>query len=171
MTVKQIKDDVVASIVYTLTVDGEEIEHLEEDDAIEYLHGAGNIVPGLEVKLTGKRIGDGFGLILKPEDAYGEHDEALIEQIPREDFEGVDALRPGMEVELESDDGYLFDVTIREITDEVVVVDFNPPLAGKTLDYNVKVVGLRAATEEELETGIPASLVEALEHSGSEIEE
>ncbi len=163
MAVKQIKDDVVASIVYTLMVDGEEIEHLEEDDAIEYLHGAGNIVPGLEEVLTGKQVGDGFELMLKPEDAYGKYDEELIERIPREDFEGADALQPKMEVELESDDGYLFDVTIREITDEDVVVDFNPPLAGKTLDYNVKVVGLRAATEEELEAGIPASLVEALE--------
>lgn len=160
--VDKIQDGVVASIGYTLTVDGEVVEDISADDAIEYLHGEENIVPGLEAALEGKAAGDTFEVTVAPEDGYGEYVEDDIEHVPASDFDGIDELEVGMELEIMDEDGEFFEATVLEINDQDVVLDFNPPLAGKTLNYRVQVVSVREATDEEKEMGIPASLMEEL---------
>ncbi len=162
--VEQIENGVVAGLSYTLKVDGDVVEMADADNVLEYLHGAENIVPGLEKVLTGKKVGDKFEVTLAPADAYGEYDDELLEAIDRADFDGIDGIEPGVEILLEDEDGDMFEVLVREVTADAVIVDFNPPLAGKTLTYSVEVISLRNATEEELETGVPASLFDELSH-------
>jgi FKBP-type peptidyl-prolyl cis-trans isomerase SlyD len=158
MAVERIKDGVIVSIAYVLTVAGQEEERVGADDPLEYLHGAWNIVPGLEAALAGKKIGDKISVTLSPEEAYGEYHEDNVESIAREDIPDAMTLKPGMVVELEDDQGYVFDATVLEVNDQAVVLDFNPPLAGKTVSYAVEVIGLREADAEELEHGHPHSL-------------
>lgn len=155
MALERIEDGVVVSIAYVMTVDGKEEERVTADDPLEYLHGAENLVPGLENALAGKQVGEKFTITISPDEAYGDYDEEDIETISRSDVPGGETLTPGMEVELEDEEGYLYDAVVREVTDETVVLDFNPPYAGKSLTYEVEVVALRPATEEELEHGHP----------------
>jgi FKBP-type peptidyl-prolyl cis-trans isomerase SlyD len=158
MTIEKIQDGVVVSLVYTLMVDGEEVDRAETDDPLEYLHGAENIVPGLEEALTGKKVGDKISVTLKPEDGYGEYDEEDIEVVDSEEIPDANMLRQGMVIEAEDEYGNFSLGTVREIADGKIVLDFNPPLAGKTLTYNVEVLGLREADQEELAHGHPHGL-------------
>jgi FKBP-type peptidyl-prolyl cis-trans isomerase SlyD len=153
--VERIEDGVVVSLAYTLTVDGTVVETASADAPLEYLHGAENLVPGLERALTNKMIGDKFSITLQPEDAYGDYDEDDIETIDRNEFPDDETLEPGMVVVLEDEDGYEVEAIVSEVTSNAVVLDFNPPLAGKTVTYTVEVVELREADEEELEQGYP----------------
>jgi FKBP-type peptidyl-prolyl cis-trans isomerase SlyD len=155
MTSENIKDGMIVSLAYTLTADGQEVERATADDPLEYLHGAENIVPGLERALAGKKVGDRFTITLEPEDAYGEYDDEDLDEIDREEF--PDEIEVGMEMLLEDDDGNLYEATVKEISDDMVVLDFNPPLAGKTVTYEVEVVSMRPADEEELAHGHPHS--------------
>lgn len=149
----QIADGKVVSLNYKLTVDGEEIARTEPGEPMDYLHGVGEILPGLEAALTGKKAGDTFNITLAPEDAYGDYDEEDVEEIDRSDIPNADELEVGMVVEVEDEDGYSYTAQVAEISDDVVVLDFNPPLAGKTLTYDVEVLAVRDATAEELEHG------------------
>jgi FKBP-type peptidyl-prolyl cis-trans isomerase SlyD len=158
MAVDKIAEGVVVSMTYVLTVDGEEVGRANADEPLEYLHGAENIVPGLEAALEGKVIGDTVHVVVPPEDAYGYYDEDEVDEFDLEDIPGGEALEPGMMVEVEDDDGYIYTGTVMEVTEDSIVVDFNPPLAGKTLTFDVQVVGLREADAEELEHGHPHSL-------------
>jgi len=160
--VDKIEKGVVAEIAYTLTVDGEVYETVERDEAIEYLHGEEKIVPGLEAALAGKAAGESFDLTVQPEDGYGEYDDEAIEHVPADEFDGMDQLEVGMELEIMDEDGEFFEATVLEVSNSEIVLDFNPPLAGKVLEYQVEILSLREATEEELEMGIPASLMEEL---------
>jgi FKBP-type peptidyl-prolyl cis-trans isomerase SlyD len=149
----KITDGVVVSLDYVLTVDGETLAKTEPGDPMEYLHGAEEILPGLETALDGKQVGDKFSVTLQPEDAYGDYDDEEREEIDRADIPNIDELEVGMEVEVEDEDGYAYRAMVLEIGPKIVVLDFNPPLAGKILTYDVEVVGIREATEEELEHG------------------
>jgi FKBP-type peptidyl-prolyl cis-trans isomerase SlyD len=149
----KITDGVVVSLDYVLTVDGETLAKTEPGDPMEYLHGAEEILPGLEAALDGKQVGDKFSVTLQPEDAYGDYDEEEREEIDRADIPNIDELEVGMEVEVEDEDGYAYRAMVLEIGPKIVTLDFNPPLAGKTLTYDVEVVGIREATPEELEHG------------------
>lgn len=155
MSLDQITDGVVASIAYTLRVDGVEVEEATTDDPLEYLHGADNIVPGLERELTGKRVGDRFSVTLQPEDAYGEYDAEDVEIIDRSDL--PETVEPGMEILIEDEEGFMYEAVVKEVTNDGVVLDFNPPLAGKVITYDVEVVALRQADDEELDHGHPHS--------------
>ena len=157
-----LKQDMVGMIAYTLTVDGSVVEVIEPNDAVEYLHGAENLVPGLETALEGKKTGDKFDVTVQPEDGYGEYDEEEIEEMDLSEFEDMGEIRPGMEIELMDEDGDIFEATVLEINDGTVRLDFNSPLAGKVLNYSVEVVNVREATDEELDMGLPASLIEEL---------
>ncbi len=158
MAVDKITDGVVVSMTYTLTVDGEEVGTAGADDPLEYLHGADNIVPGLEAALVGKQVGDKVHVVVPPADAYGDYDDDEIDEFDLDEIPGGENLEAGMIVEVEDDDGYVYIGTVMEIEDEVVVVDFNPPLAGKTLTFDVQVLSIREANEEEKEHGHPHSL-------------
>ncbi len=150
---QKITDGMVVSLNYVLTVDGETVAQTEDGDPMEYLHGSEEILPGLEAALGDKQVGDKFSVTLAPEDAYGEYDDEDVEEIDREDIPNVDELEVGMVVEVEDEDGYAYMAQVREIGDKVVVLDFNPPLAGKMLTYEVEVLAVREATEEELDHG------------------
>lgn len=160
MAVQKITDGVVVSLAYVLTVDGEEVERVERDDPLDYLHGAENIVPGLEAALSDKKVGDHLDVTLTPEEGYGDYYEDEIETIAREDIPDADALEVGMVVEIEDEDGYWYEATVTDITPKAIVLDFNPPLAGKSLHYEVQVVALRPADDLELEHGHPHSMDE-----------
>jgi FKBP-type peptidyl-prolyl cis-trans isomerase SlyD len=153
MAVDRIEDGVVVSLAYVLTVDGQEIARTDEGESMDYLHGAENIVPGLEKALTGKQVGDKLQVTLPPEDAYGDYDEENVEELDREDVPQADSLEKGMVIEVEDEEGFVYLAFVREVTDDMVVLDYNPPLAGKTLTYEVEVLGLREADEEELAHG------------------
>ncbi|MGJ3238753.1 MAG: FKBP-type peptidyl-prolyl cis-trans isomerase [Anaerolineae bacterium] len=160
-----LKENKIGTIAYEIYVDGELLETVTEDNAIEYLHGGDNIVPGLERALEGKSAGDTFDVTVAPEDAYGDYDEDLIEEIPAADFafDEADAeLEAGLEVEMMDEDGNIIEGTIIGVEGEMVLVDLNPPLAGKTIRYAGKVLGVREPNEEELEWGFPESLLDEL---------
>jgi len=148
-----IADGLVVSLAYILKVDGEEVDRAERDDPFEYLHGADNIVPGLETALTGKRVGDTFKISVPPADGYGEYDEEEIEELSRSELPGAEKLEPGTVVQLEDEDGYVYMATVARVTPSTIVLDFNPPLAGKTLDYDVEVLAIRPATDDEIAHG------------------
>jgi FKBP-type peptidyl-prolyl cis-trans isomerase SlyD len=158
MTVEKIQDGVVVSLAYTLTVDGEEVDRADASDPLEYLHGAENIVPGLEEALAGKKVGDKVSVTLQPDQAYGEYDEDDIEVVDRDEVPDSDMLKAGMLIEAEDEAGNVSLGIVREINDDQIVLDFNPPLAGKTLTYNVEVLGLREADQDELAHGHPHGL-------------
>ena len=158
MAIERIEDGVVVSLAYVLTVDGDEIARTEPGETMDYLHGAENIVPGLEAALTGKSVGDKFAVTLEPDDAYGEYDEENVEELDREDVPQADELEKGMVIEVEDEEGFVYLAFVREVTPETIVLDYNPPLAGKTLTYEVEVLSIREADDEELAHGHPHGL-------------
>ena len=118
-----------------------------------YLHGAGNIIAGLEKALVGKQVGDELDVSVEPEEAYGEYSAELVATLSRAMFEGVDTLEVGMQFHASGPDGSMQIVTIRDIDGDDVTVDGNHPLAGQRLNFKVKVVNVRDASEEEVAHG------------------
>jgi FKBP-type peptidyl-prolyl cis-trans isomerase SlyD len=142
------------SIDYTLTNDaGEVIDSSAGGAPLVYLHGAGNIIPGLEKALEGKQVGDELTVAIEPEDAYGEYSAELVSTLSRSMFEGVDELEVGMQFHASAPDGQMQIVTIRDIDGDDVTVDGNHPLAGQRLNFQVKVVDVRDASQEEIAHG------------------
>jgi FKBP-type peptidyl-prolyl cis-trans isomerase SlyD len=148
----QIANQKVITIDYTLTDEaGDVLDSSEQDGPLSYLHGSGNIVPGLEQALEGKTVGDALKVVVSPDDAYGERDERLVQAVPREQFPDGD-IEVGMRFRADSPGGMKV-LTVVGVDDAEVTVDANHPLAGRTLSFDVTVRGIRDATEEELEHG------------------
>jgi FKBP-type peptidyl-prolyl cis-trans isomerase SlyD len=142
------------SIDYTLTNDaGEVIDSSAGGAPLVYLQGAGNIIRGLEKALLGKQAGDELDVSVEPEDAYGEYSAELVATLNRSMFEGVDELEVGMQFHASGPDGSMQIVTIRELDGDDVIVDGNHPLAGQRLNFKVKVIEVRDASEEEVAHG------------------
>lgn len=149
----QIAENVVASFDYELTgPDGEVIDKSQPGEPLPYLHGAGNIIPGLEAELLGKGAGDELTAVIEPAMAYGERNEQLLQEVPKEAFQGVDELEVGMRFTAESNNGPV-PVVITAVADDKVTVDGNHPLAGMVLTFKVKVTEVREATAQEIEHG------------------
>lgn len=149
----QISAQKVVLIHYTLTnEDGEVLDSSEGHEPLAYIHGVGNIIPGLENALTGKSTGDKLNVSIPPEEAYGLHDEALIQAVPKNAFQGVTEIEPGMQFQAESPEGMQL-VTVIEVLDNEVILDGNHPMAGLTLNFEVEVKEIRDATPEELDHG------------------
>ncbi len=149
----QIANDKVVMIHYTLTNDeGDLLDSSKDQDPLAYLHGFGNIIPGLEKTLTGRSIGDTFKIEIAPEDGYGVRDNEMVQSVPRSAFEGVDDIEPGMQFQAQSPDGIQL-VTVIDIDGDEVILDGNHPMAGITLHFDVEVTDIREATREELEHG------------------
>ncbi len=148
-----VADDLVVTIDYVLTVDGEVIDSSEEEGPLDYLHGYDNIIPGLEQALKGMKVGDSKKVVVAPEDGYGEIDDEAFLEVSRDEFPEDVPLNVGIELEITDNDGDMLYATILEVGKETVKMDTNHPLAGKTLNFDVKVVDLRHATEEELDHG------------------
>jgi len=151
--ISQVADDLVVTIDYKLTVDGEVVDSSEEEGPLDYLHGYDNIIPGLEKELAGMRVGESKKVSVAPEDGYGMIDPEAVIELSREEFPEDVPLEIGIELEITDHDGDMMFATIIEVGDDSVKLDTNHPLAGKTLQFDVTVKSLRKATPEEIEHG------------------
>lgn len=138
---------------YTLKNDqGETLDTSEGRSPLLYIQGIGNIIPGLEKALEGKEVGDHVKVRIAPEEGYGIKEETLIQKVPKDQFETSENLEIGMQFEVETAQGQLV-VSVIKIEDDHIVVDGNHPLAGVSLNFDVKVKEVRPATAEELRHG------------------
>jgi len=145
--------DQVVSIHYTLRDDaGELIDRSAEGEPLAYLHGHGNLIPGLEHELTGRKAGDRLQVKIAPTDGYGEYDDGLVQQVPRRALKGIGDVRVGMRLQAHTPQGPRA-VTVTRVNGDLVTLDGNHPLAGKNLNFEVEVAAVRPATEEELAHG------------------
>lgn len=152
-----IAKDSVVSIEYTLTDDQNEVlDSSEGMGPLEYLHGHNNLIPGLEKELEGKNVGDSFKAVVKPEDAYGEIQKELVVEVDRAQFPDDVEITVGMQFEAGGPDGSRI-VTVTDVKDNKITVDANHPLAGETLHFDVKVVSIREATEQEKAEGLESA--------------
>ncbi len=143
----------VVSIHYTLkNDDGQVMDSSEGRDPLSYLHGANNLIPGLEKELEGKSAGQNFTASIDPAEAYGESNPELVQKISKEMFQGVEQIEPGMAFTAQGPQGQQ-QVVVTAVEGDEVTVDANHPMAGKTLHFDVEVVDVRDATDEELEHG------------------
>lgn len=149
----KIEKNVVVSLAYQLVLeDGAVVDQSTVDAPLDYLHGHNNLITGLENELEGKVVGDKFTATIAPEEAYGEYNDELVQRVPAEVFQGVDEIEVGMRFLADTDQGQI-PVEITEVDGDEVVVDGNHMLAGQTLTFDVEVVAIRAATEEEIQHG------------------
>jgi FKBP-type peptidyl-prolyl cis-trans isomerase SlyD len=148
----QVEKEKVVTIDYTLTDEaGDVLDTSKGGNPLVYLHGAGNLIAGLENALAGKTAGESLKVVLSAEDGYGERDESLLRSVPKEQF-GDETLEVGMQFQARTSEGPVL-LTVVGIEAESVTLDANHPLAGKPLAFDVTVVDVRAATAEELTHG------------------
>jgi len=149
-----ISKNAVVTLEYTLKDnDGVVIDKSSGDEAFAFIHGIGGIIPGLESALEGKKVDDALNITIEPEEAYGQRDESMVAEVPADRFEGAGEIQEGMQFQTAAEDGSARVVTVVKIAEEVVTVDANHPLAGITLNFDVKVLDVREASAEELEHG------------------
>ncbi|AMD01746.1 peptidylprolyl isomerase [Halomonas sp. M5N1S17] len=149
----QIAQNSVVAFHYTLTNDaGEVLDSSEGREPLTYLHGAGNIIPGLEKGLEGRESGEKLNVTVAPEEGYGEVQPQLVQEVPRDAFQGVEAVEPGMQFQAQTQGGPLM-VTVTKIEGDTVTVDGNHPLAGQKLNFDVEIADVREASQEEIEHG------------------
>ena len=149
----KIEKNVVASLAYKVMMeDGVVVDQSTAEAPLDYLHGHNNLITGLEKELEGKVAGDKFSVTVAPEDAYGEHNDALVQRVPADVFQGVDQIEVGMRFLADTDQGPI-PVEVTEVDGDEVVVDGNHMLAGQTLTFEVEVMATREATAEEIEHG------------------
>jgi FKBP-type peptidyl-prolyl cis-trans isomerase SlyD len=143
--------DMVVSFHYTLkNADDVQLETSREQDPMSYLHGANNIIVGLEKAMEGHEVGDEFVVTVEPEEAYGVRNENNVQRVPLKRLKGVGKIAPGQILNLQTNKGPV-QVTVLKVGRFNVDVDGNHPLAGKQLTFDVEVTGIREATEEELQ--------------------
>lgn len=141
------------SIHYTLKDDGDQvIDTSSGKDPLVYIHGFGNIIPGLEQALEGKSKGEKLQVSVPPEQAYGNHNAEMVQVVPKERMANLPEIEVGARLKADTENGPLV-FTVTEIRDNEYVLDGNHPLAGATLHFDVEVMDLRDATSEELEHG------------------
>jgi len=149
----QVANNRVISIAYTLKDNDDNIIDQSSDGSFCYLHGASNIIPGLEDALTGRATGEAVSVSIPPEQGYGTRDDARIQAVPRDMFPAEHDIKPGMQFHTQSPDGQTLVVTVAKVEHDMVTVDGNHPLAGVQLNFDVTVMDIRDATAEELEHG------------------
>ncbi|GLS82537.1 FKBP-type peptidyl-prolyl cis-trans isomerase [Paraferrimonas haliotis] len=148
-----ISDHKVVTLHYRLSdAQGQLIESSFDGEPMVYIHGADNMIPGLESQLTGKQVGDKLTADVAAADAYGEFQEALRQEVPVEAFGDIEEIVPGMRFIAETDAGQR-PVQVVEVKDETIVVDGNHPLAGVALSFDVEIVDIRDASAEEIAHG------------------
>ncbi|MFO7326410.1 MAG: peptidylprolyl isomerase [Pseudomonadota bacterium] len=146
----KIAQDSVVSFHYTLKDAAGAVIDQSDGEPLAYLHGYGQIVPGLERELTGKSTGEKLHVHVLPADGYGEYDAARVLKVPREALSAIPDLQEGMTLTARTRSGGHLEVLVTEIGPEAVTVDGNHPLAGKDLFFDVEIVAVREASEEEL---------------------
>ena len=151
----KIEKNAVVAMHFTLTTDnGDTIDTSLGKEPLSYIQGLGMLIPGLEKQLEGKEIGFKESLKVVAKEGYGERNDDAMHTLPKSGFrpENNEELIVGMEVQLQSENGPVL-AFVSEIKDEEVVVDLNHPLAGYNLNFDVEVIGVREASEEELKSG------------------
>lgn len=136
-----IKDGSTVTFHYTLSVEGKAVESSREGDPVTYVHGKGQIVPGLEKRLAGLAEGDTTSATVEPDDGYGEPDPAAVQTVPKEAFQDPGKVKVGDVVTGEAG-GQPIRATIVDVQGDEITVDLNHPLAGKTLEFDVEIVGV-----------------------------
>jgi len=149
----QVADGVVVSIDYTLHVDGEMVDFSEKDEPLQYIQGSGSIIRGLERAMDGMVVGANKKVLVQAAEAYGLPDPSAVVHVSRAEFPQDIPLEVGTMIQVRNIDGEVLDARITDVQPDHVELDFNHPLAGKNLEFNVTVVALREASEEELEHG------------------
>lgn len=145
-----VREKKVVDIKYTGTLaDGSVFSQSDKDKPLEFLVGAGKIIPALEKGLIGMKVGDQKKLTIKAADAYGEYDTGALQEVPKERFPKDARLEAGERFVVQTPTGP-YPVKIAEVKAKTVVVDFNHPLAGKDLTFDVQIMKIRDATKEEL---------------------
>lgn len=149
----KIEDGQVVSMDYTLRVDGDIVDTSDGHGPLEFIQGIGNIIPGLERELYGMVIGDSKSVSVEAVDAYGELDPDAYADVPRSEFPTEIPIEKDVEIQVRDEADNPMFARIDTFDDQTVKLNFNHPLAGKTLNFDVTIVGLRGATPEELEHG------------------
>ena len=148
-----IQNEKVVTIDYVLKDDQGVLIDQSQDGSFCYLHGANNIIPGMEDALTGKTKGDEFNLVIEPKDAYGEYNAAITQVVDRSMFDTDEEITVGMQFHAQNEQGQMVVISISKIDGDQITIDGNHPLAGVTLHYDIKVVDVRDATDEEISHG------------------
>lgn len=151
--VLKVQDGQIVSMDYTLHVDGEMLDTSSGHEPLEFLQGAGNIIPGLEQELYAMAVGESKKVIVQPEDGYGKLDPDAFVYVPRDQFPSEIPLEIGVEIQVTDQNDKPMNARIDSVNDDTVKLDFNHPLAGKELRFDVTIVDLREATDEENEHG------------------
>jgi FKBP-type peptidyl-prolyl cis-trans isomerase SlyD len=149
----QVDDGQVVSMHYTLHVDGQVVDSSEGGEPLQFIQGMGHIIPGLEHELYEMKIGDSKKVVVAAKDGYGEADAAAFMDVPRDAFPTDVPLETGTELELRDNSGHPVYARIDTISAENIHLNMNHPLAGKELHFDVKIAGLRPATDEEVSHG------------------
>ncbi len=144
-----IADDLVVSLQYILTVDGKVVDSADKTDPLQFIQGSGDIIPGLESQLYGMSTGETKQVSVVAKDAYGDLDPEAMVDVPRSQFPSEIPMKKGTQLQVQNNDGEVMDAYISSFTKDTVRLDFNHPLAGKQLVFDVTIVDLREATDEE----------------------
>jgi FKBP-type peptidyl-prolyl cis-trans isomerase SlyD len=153
MSTDTVQNNKVVSMEYTLQVENEEIDSSKGQDPLQFLVGHGNIISGLEREMIGMKVGDSKDVVIDPADGYGEFDENAFMNVPRDAFPNDMPVEEGAELTVRDDEGQARYARIDAVDGDTVTLNFNHPLAGDELHFNVKIVGLREPTDEELQHG------------------
>lgn len=144
-----VQNNIVVTLDYQLEVEGKQIDA----GPIQFLHGHGNIIPGLEKEVDGMQLGEEKQILVQAEDAYGHYDPELEIDIPRSSFPDDFEIELGRPMRMQDDKGNIFTGVAVAITDETIKMNLNHPLAGKNLLFKTKITDLRQATQQEIEQG------------------
>ena len=149
-----IQENQVVSIEYEVR-DGDQVVDSNMGGApLVFMYGKGQIIPGLESGIKDMNIGDKADVLVKPADAYGEYNADATQEVPKEQFAGIE-LTEGMTLYGQGEDGGTVQVVVKEIKDDSVIIDFNHPLAGKELMFTVAINNVRDASADEILSGVP----------------
>ncbi len=146
----KITNDSVVSFHFTLNVNGKTVESSFGSEPLVYLHGHHGIVPGLEEALEQKQKGEKFNITLPPEKAYGARNEKLVQKVPLNQF--PQDVTAGMQFQVDGPQGAMI-ITVTNVSSTEVTIDANPEMAGQTLNFDIEVMDVRTATQEELAHG------------------
>jgi FKBP-type peptidyl-prolyl cis-trans isomerase SlyD len=160
----QIERHRVVTLAYTLKDNHDRIIDQSDDGSFCYLHGANNIIPGLENALAGKAAGDELSVSVPPEQGYGVHDASKTQAVPRDMFPAGEEIKAGMQFRAQGPEGQTLVVTVVDVEQNSITVDGNHPLAGVELNFDVKVMDVREATREEIAHGHAHGPHESLQH-------
>ncbi len=149
----KIANNTVVTIDYELTDEDGNVLDSSQGGKFAYLHGANNIIPGLEDALSGKSTGDQVSVAVAPDEGYGDRDETKLQAVPRTMFPLNTDIQVGMQFHAEGPEGQAILVTIASVDGDQVTVDGNHPLAGVNLNFEVNIVDVRDATKDEIDHG------------------